>query len=233
VTARLGDLTWPEADGHAGALLVVPVGSVEQHGPHLPVDTDTVIAEAVAATAADGLAGVVLAPAIAYGASGEHRGFPGTVSIGTEALAAVLVELARSALPPFAAMVVVNGHGGNHDALAAASAVCRREDRAVTVWSPRVPGGDGHAGRTETSLMLAARPERVRLDRLQAGNTTPLAELLPALRRDGVRAHSPSGVLGDPTAATAEHGAELLAALVADLRAILLAGADQRGGGDG
>ena len=233
MSTPLADLTWPEAASLAGATLIVPIGSCEQHGPHLPVDTDTVVAEAVATAAADGLAGAVVGPSLGYGASGEHHGFPGTVSLGTDILAAVVVELARSALPPFGRIVVVNGHGGNHDALSKAADDCVREGRPVTVWSPRLAGGDGHAGLTETSLMLALRPDRVRLDRLGPGNTTPLAELLPALRRDGVRAHSPTGVLGDPTGATAEHGRVLLTALVADLRSVLLADTHDRGGTDG
>jgi creatinine amidohydrolase len=89
---------WPEVP--SGALFLVPTGSYEQHGPHLPLDTDTTIATAVARRAADVLAGgdgpVLVGPAIAYGASGEHQDFPGTVSIGTDALRQELVELGRS-----------------------------------------------------------------------------------------------------------------------------------------
>jgi creatinine amidohydrolase len=77
-----------------------------------------------------------------------------------------------------------------------------------------VPGGDAHAGRTELSLMLHVEPDRVRADRAVAGVTTPIGELLPRLRAEGVRAVSPNGVLGDPAGASAEEGAELLAALV-------------------
>mgnify|MGYP002336296532 CR=1 FL=1 len=91
----LGRATWPDVP--AGPLLVVPLGSVEQHGHHLPLSTDTTVAGAVAADAAGAFAGALLAPALAYGASGEHEGFPGTISIGTEALTALLVEFGRSA----------------------------------------------------------------------------------------------------------------------------------------
>ncbi len=99
--------TWTEvaaAGGHC--LLVVPVGSFEQHGPHLPLDTDTRIAVAIAEAVAD-LPYVVVAAPLAYGASGEHAGFAGTLSIGTEVLAEVLVELVRSARGSCSAVVWV------------------------------------------------------------------------------------------------------------------------------
>ena len=94
-----------------GATLVVPVGSVEQHGPHLPLTTDTTIATAVANTVAT-LQNTELAPAIEFGASGEHEGFAGTVSIGSAALELVLVELGRSACRWARRLCLVNGHGG-------------------------------------------------------------------------------------------------------------------------
>src|SRR5664279_4473379 len=98
--------------------LIVPLGSPEQHGPHLPLDTDTRIADAVAGRVAERLDGDwLLAPAIGYGASGEHEGFPGTISIGTAALQLLLIEFGRSASGWASRMVFVNGHGGNVEAL--------------------------------------------------------------------------------------------------------------------
>src|SRR4029079_17557043 len=88
-----------------------PVGSLEQHGPHLPLDTDARIAAAVARRAAD--PSTPIGPPVAYGASGEHEGFAGTLSIGHAALRAVLVELGRSAGAWVSRLVFVNGHGGN------------------------------------------------------------------------------------------------------------------------
>jgi mycofactocin precursor peptide peptidase len=208
----LGAAVWPELG--PSPLVVVPLGSVEQHGPHLPLATDTAVASAVAQEAADRLPGALLAPALAYGASGEHEGFPGTVSLGTEALTALLVEYGRSACRWAGRVVVVNGHGGNLDALRAAGAVLRRESRDVAWFPCAPPAGDAHAGRTETSLMLHVEPGAVRADRSVPGVTTPIGELLPQLRGRGVRAVSPNGVLGDPTGASPHEGAALLAGLV-------------------
>lgn len=211
----LAGLTSPEIPGPA--VLAVPLGSCEQHGPHLPLDTDTRVAVHLATRLAQSRPDVVVAPALAYGASGEHAGFPGTLSIGSAALAHVIVELVRSA-DGFGGVVLVNGHGGNHEALAAAVTTLTREGRRVLCWSPRTgAGGDAHAGRTETSLLLALDPGAVRLDAAAPGNTAPLVDLLPDLRAGGVRAVSPNGVLGDPAGASAEEGRALLDALAAQL----------------
>ncbi|TFV67809.1 UNVERIFIED_ORG: mycofactocin biosynthesis peptidyl-dipeptidase MftE [Bacillus sp. AZ43] len=211
----LGGAVWPALPDRP--LLVVPLGAVEQHGHHLPLTTDTAVACAVAEAAAPSLDGAVLAPALAYGASGEHEGFPGTISIGTEALIGLLVEIGRSACRWAGRVLVVNGHGGNLDALRAAVPLLRAEGRDVAWFACGVRGGDAHAGRTETSLMLHVEPDGVREDRAVAGVTTPVRELLPRLRAEGVLGVSPTGVLGDPAGASAAEGAELLDRLVAEL----------------
>ena len=208
----LAGSVWPEIPD--APLLVVPLGSVEQHGPHLPLITDTAVAGAVAEAAADRLDGAVLAPALTYGASGEHEDFPGTISIGTEALTGLLVEYGRSACRWAGRVLIVNGHGGNLDALRAAGRVLRAEGRDVAWFPCAVPDGDAHAGRTETSLMLHVEPDGVRSDDAAAGETGPIGTLLPRLRAEGVRAVSPNGVLGDPAGATPEEGADLLNGLV-------------------
>jgi creatinine amidohydrolase len=95
--------------------------------------------------------------------------------------------------------------------------VLATEGRDVLPWWPAVAGGDAHAGRTETSLLLALRPELVQVDRLAAGATEPLPALTARLRADGVRAVSPNGVLGDPLGADAAEGHELLATLADQL----------------
>jgi mycofactocin precursor peptide peptidase len=207
----LAGAVWPEIA--AAPLVVVPLGSVEQHGHHLPLGTDTAVARAVAEAVTPRLDGALLAPALAYGASGEHEGFPGTISLGTEALTGLLVEYGRSACRWAGRVLVVNGHGGNLDALRAAGTLLRREGRDVAWFPCGTPDGDAHAGRTETSLMLHVEPERVVRHRALAGTTEPIATLLPRLRAEGVRGVSPTGVLGDPAGATPEEGAALLAAI--------------------
>lgn len=208
----LAELTWPQVP-HPRPLLALPLGSAEQHGPHLPLDTDTRVAVAVACGLAARRPDVLVAPPLAYGASGEHAGFPGTLSLGRAALEQVLLELVRSADATASGVLLVNGHGGNAAAVRAAAGRLAYEGRRVLAWSPRPAGGDLHAGRAETSLLLHLAPELVRLERAVAGPRPPLAELV----RHGVRALSPSGVLGDPAGASAREGAALLAALVDDL----------------
>ena len=123
--------------------------------------------------------------AVAYGASGEHAGFPGTLLVGHEVLGRLLVELVRSARRSFAGVVLVSAHGGNEDALAAASRRCAADGDDVLVWRAVTPGGDAHAGRTETSLMLALDPGAVRSELAEPGCTEPLGThaASPARRR--------------------------------------------------
>jgi creatinine amidohydrolase len=215
---RLDRATWPEVGAPAAVgptTLLVPLGATEQHGPHLPLGTDTTIAVALAEAAGERIVGAVVAPPLAYGSSGEHQDFAGTLSIGAAATELLLVELARSAGETFDRIVFVNAHGGNAMPLAAAVARLREEGRDARAWSPRL-GGDAHAGRTETSLMLALEPAAVSGEPV-AGNTAGLAELIDDLRAEGVQAVSSNGVLGDPTEASAEEGRALLDAAVEDL----------------
>ena len=171
-------------------MLAVPLGSLEQHGPHLPLDTDTRIAGAVAGRRAWRRAGVgvAVAPALSYGASGEHADFPGTLLVGHEVLADLLVELVRSARGSFAGVVFVNAHGGQRGgARRLARERCAAEGDDVLVWRAVTPaGGDAHAGRTETSLLLAIDPGAVRLDLAEPGRTEPIADIAaPSTCRGG------------------------------------------------
>ena len=164
---------------------------------------------------ADGLAarraGVAVAPAVAYGASGEHAGVPGHAARRPRragrppgragALRPRLVRRRRARQRP---------RRQRRGAVARASARCAAEGDDVLVWRLRAAGGDAHAGRTETSLMLAIDPAAVRLELAEAGCTEPLDALLPRLRAEGVRPVSSNGVLGDPAGASADEGRALL-----------------------
>lgn len=221
--SRLGERTWNDltpATDPTGAdlrpILALPIGSCEQHGPHLPLETDTLIAVAIAERLADTRTDTLVAPALTVTASGEHAGFPGTLSIGTAATELVLIELVRSA-DWSRGVVFVNGHGGNAAAVRGAVRTLTAEGRIVLDWWPRISTADAHAGRTETSLLLAIAPHLVRLGAAMAGNTASIATLSSALMAGGVVAVSPNGVLGDPAGASVAEGVDLLDALVADL----------------
>jgi mycofactocin system creatininase family protein len=207
----LADLSWPDVRDRAaaGTMLAVPLGATEQHGPHLPVSTDTDVAvelcERLAAVRDD----VLIAPPVTYGSSGEHAGFAGTLSIGQAAIELVVLELGRSATETFEHVLFVSAHGGNTEPVTRAVARLRTEARDVALFLPRWQG-DPHAGRAETAMMLAARPATVRMHDAVPGNTRPLAELMPALRAGGVRSVSDSGILGDPLGADADEGRALL-----------------------
>ncbi len=229
---RLGEATWNEVDdatrsmsdedGTLAPIILIPVGSTEQHGPHLPLNTDTLVAEEIAGRAMHRTTGLMVGPTISISASGEHAGFAGTLSIGTEVMTQVAIELGRSA-GWAAGVVFVNGHGGNHEALSSAVELLVSEGRSVLSWWPkwrrRTDGGppDLHAGRIETSLMLAIDPGLVRFELAESGPETSLDELLPALRSNGVRSVSSNGVLGDPEGAGGTEGERFINDFVVDL----------------
>lgn len=223
VLGELSSSTSGQLRGMSSAVLI-PVGSTEQHGPHLPLDTDTRIATAVATGVAGRLAELpghddqgqqwLVAPAIGYGDSGEHQSFPGTISIGTDALAMLLVEFGRSATCWAERLLFVNGHGGNVAALDRAVRLLRSEGRDAAWSACTARGADAHAGHTETSLLLHISPADVLTEQWCSGNGAPLSDLLPTMRRGGVAAVSEVGVLGDPTTATAAEGQRIFTEMV-------------------
>lgn len=207
---RLDSTPWPDiAAVAAERLLAVPLGSTEQHGPHLPFTVDTEIAAVLCDRLATAYPSVVTAPPLPFGSSGEHAGYPGTLSIGHQALELVLLELVRSA-DDFMGVVLVCGHGGNAEPLHHATRRLRAEGRNVLAWLPDGDPSDSHAGRQETSAMLALRPQSVDAGRAERGETRPLPDIMPALRRSGLRSVTTNGVLGDPTGATPGEGHRLL-----------------------
>ena len=219
MSTSLAGRTWPEVDRPTAVF--VPLGSTEQHGPHLPLSTDAVIAERVAAALAAHPAcwpGTmkIVAPGIPYGASGEHQAFPGTVSIGHEALHLLLVELIRSLSQWAGRIVIVNAHGGNTPTVRRSVEQMRIEGHAVCAITCSPPDPiDAHAGHVETSLMLHLAPELVSQRMAVVGNCRPLEALLPTMVASGVRAVSDNGVLGDATTASADAGREMFEGMVA------------------
>ncbi len=218
VEVRLERLTWPEVERRLEAgwdTVLVPLGATEQHGPHLPLGTDSLIGAELAARAARRLGRALVAPVLPLGASAEHRDFPGTLSLGHETVAAVVTDLCAWLHDRgFRQVVVFSAHGGNRRALELAGAIVRPET-IVLLDLPHVPvgAGDAHAGLDETSMLLALAPEAVR-PATSAGYTGQLdARAWAVLTTAGVRALAPEGVLGDPSGASAELGEALLEAL--------------------
>lgn len=203
---QLAHATWITV---TGSCLAVPLGSTEQHGPHLPLNTDTVIAIALVDRLVNARASVCAAPPLPYGSSGEHQRFTGTLSIGNDALRLLLIELVRSAAMSFERVLFVNGHGGNHLVTADVVKLMSTEGHTVAVFSPH-GDYDLHAGHEETSILLHVAPDLVDTTAAEVGNTADARSLWPALSTEGVHAVSPNGVLGDPTRANADEGKRIL-----------------------
>jgi creatinine amidohydrolase len=227
------------------SVLIQPIAAVEQHGPHLPLATDLIVAQAtvdaVVAERGDELDLWVL-PALAYGKSDEHAWAPGTIWLSASTLLAVLDDLGRSlATLPATRLAFVNGHGGNTQLLAVANRELRRRYGLLTfLLHPSVPRDSGgsatltpevdtelgmgiHAGRDETSLLLYLRPDLV--DMAAATRCVPDEMAANAHVRFGGDVgfgwlssdFHPLGVIGDPTVATADRGKALFESMVANL----------------
>lgn len=238
MTARLAEMTSAEAAAavsRGATTVILPLGAVEQHGAHLPLGTDAFRAETLAEALGDALAdAAVVAPVLPIGCSDEHTGFAGLLGLDHDTLTRVVVDCARRmAAWGVRRLVLLSAHGGNLEALQQARARLRDEVSGleVVLCTARLPlaealraiaEADGvsmearglHAGEAETSEMLSIRPDLVRTDRLGPGYVGPFADILPELRRAGVRAVSPSGVLGDPRPACARRGVRYLQAQV-------------------
>lgn len=229
---RWEELSWPEFDALAPTEVgLVPVGATEQHGPHLPTGTDTIVARAVCAAVSDRCGAPVL-PAIDVGCSyGHGTVLPGTLSLTPEQLAALVRQWAEwAAVSGLRRLLFVNAHMGNAAALGTGTDHLRlfRPDLRVGVvdwWSadPTVAaectldGEDLHANRAETAVMLAVAPELVHLDRIHAADDPDRTGDL--VFRYTAPALSTNGVTGRPSEATPELGRKLLdltAAAVAD-----------------
>ncbi|WP_374619282.1 creatininase family protein [Devosia sp.] len=211
-----------------GLVAILPVGAVEQHGPHLPLLTDTVLATGVARRIAAGCDGLLL-PAIAYGDAWTAEGWAGTLSLSPDTLRATVVDLGRGLhRMGVRGLVTVNGHFGNREPIAlAARSLSELGFPVLHLDYPRLeaiaaevvespPAGPGfyHADEVETSMLLALAPESVRLDR--AMPEYPEFPELFGHEPMQLSAFSKSGIFGDPRPATAEKGEQLIAAIAAE-----------------
>jgi creatinine amidohydrolase len=215
-------------------LALLPVGATEQHGPHLALSTDISIASALADRIAARMGGAaVVCPPLAYGMSEHHLRFPGTLTLRPATFQAVVVDVVESlAAHGITHVLVVNGHGGNIDAVRIASRIVKRDSGMLVahmMWATVVSdliaeemtgrGAHNHACEIETSLALALCPEIVREERpgpatfagLDPLVAPPTARFDVPLRFDEL---SPDGALGDPSRANHELGARLSAAVV-------------------
>jgi creatinine amidohydrolase len=241
VTGRLAEMTWLEvAQALAGGVttVILPLGATEQHGPHLPLGTDTVRAAALAEALAEQLTQTLVAPVLPIGCSDEHSGFPGLLSLEGGTLARVIVDCARRmAAWGLQRLILLSAHGGNDRALVLAAEILGRELPALQV---RIPGGgsvlpkgmlavarqDGvspeavglHAGEGETSEMLYLRADLVRMELAVPGYTGDMKAILPTLLEAGLKPVTSNGVLGDPRKAQGIRGRRYLAAEVKEYR---------------
>ncbi|PRY68819.1 creatinine amidohydrolase [Glaciihabitans tibetensis] len=230
--------SWPEfAEAlRAGAIPLLPFGAHEQHGPHLPLQTDSIMAEALARRVAIEVGGALL-PVVAYGETSNNAGFPGTLSLSFETVRAIATDIG-SALAAQGArgFVIVNGDFGNQAPLKAAARALTSGhvpgvpplptlvvdypgfEEAAARFATTLPAGPGfyHADEVETSIVLAVRPEAVHMDKAEA-SYPDFPDTYPSLFTQ-LQEISPSGVFGDPRPATPETGEAILAALT--LRAV-------------
>lgn len=214
---------WPAIAGARRRLLaVLPVGALEQHGPHLPLDTDTVLATGIARRVAETVGGWLL-PAIAYGEAASAEGWPGTISLSAQTLARTMEDIARGLerIGVFG-LVTVNGHFGNRAPIAGATfglPVLHLDypglEDAAAEFATSTPAAPGfyHADEIETSMMLVFAPQAVRMDLAVA--EYPIFPADFGARPVPLRTFNSSGVFGDPRPATAATGEKIIARIVA------------------
>jgi creatinine amidohydrolase/Fe(II)-dependent formamide hydrolase-like protein len=235
----LEELTWPEAQIRFKEvdLALLPVGSTEQHGPHLPLDTDAFdalyLAREVAASCSDPKP--IVLPLIPYGVSYHHLDFSGTLSVKPETLSQLVYDIGMSvARHGVTKLVVINAHGGNIPALQFAAQMINRDAHIFTcvetgetsekdVLELIETNNDVHAGEMETSTTLATRPSVVRKERIKKYIPRFSSRYLDFSSKRSVEWFarvakiSPSGVLGDPTKASAEKGEKIWALMIEHL----------------
>ncbi|MCB1033167.1 MAG: creatininase family protein [Acidobacteria bacterium] len=234
-----GELTWPKAEQrlHTVDMALLPVGAIEQHGPHLPLDTDAFDAEYLARKVAEATADPkpLVLPLIPYGVSYHHDSFRGTLSITNDTLARLVYEIGMSAAKNgISKLLIINGHGGNGPALHYAAQMINRDARIFTCVDSGETSdtdidalaetyNDAHAGEIETSTTLAVRPQLVDMSMARSAVPRFSSHYLDfsSARSVGWYARtdslSESGVLGDPEKASAEKGTRMWQVMIDNL----------------
>lgn len=229
-SVQLEDMTWTDVetaleDGIRTA--VVPVGSIEQHGPHLPLKMDTLAGEAVCERIAEKLGDALAGPAIQPGCSAHHMEFPGTITISPETLMDTIESYCRSLDDHgFECIALVPTHGGNfgpvntvapevaRDIDATVVALADLEENMALMNEGMAEAGveyqepSIHAGAAETAVVLAVEPDLVRTDRLEPGAEGKISGA--RMINEGFDAVTENGVLGDPREGTAEAGEAII-----------------------
>jgi len=238
-----GELNWPDAQAlfQEVDIALLPVGAIEQHGPHLPLDTDAFDAYYLACRVAETCSDPrpLVLPLVPYGVSYHHEDFKGTVSIGNETLSRLIYDIGMAAAGNgIRKLVIINGHGGNDPALNFAAQMINRdahifvcvdtgETSDVDIAAIVRTANDVHAGEIETSTTLAVRPELVRMDRAEPAIPDFSSNYLSFSSTRGINwyAHtrriSTSGVMGDPSRASAATGEKIWTAMIAHLVAFV------------
>ncbi len=244
------ELTSAEIKDAAGqrAVVLVPLGSIEQHGPHLPVGTDAMIGLEISRHVCERVSGKMRAlyiPSAWLGFSPQHVGFAGTISLESETLIPFVIDVCRSLWSQgFRRILLLNAHGKNRGTLSVVTARLLYQHNVSVVlsnywdfvsdylqhWRLSKLGGINHAGEMETALMLHLYPELVDLERTQKEIATPRShyegqELMAAGCINVERRMadiSKSGTLGDPTVSTGERGVDLFEYIVNQVSQFLL-----------
>jgi creatinine amidohydrolase len=231
-----------------GSVLVIPVGSIEQHGNHMPVATDTILVDAVAHRSAERVVDeipILVSPPVWSGYSPHHMPFGGTITLEYDELLDVLEDIADSALDNgFDSLLLLNGHGGNASLVSSATSTIGTEQPQAEILAltyfqlaasfiddirDTTLGGMGHAGEFETSLMMHLRPELVDEDRMEGTNMDePYSQGIDDLVAGGPLSvyrefteYSETGAIGDPTVSSAEKGERILELLCDEMESLL------------
>lgn len=246
---RLEMLTYEDVAqlNRSHTVTVIPTGSIEQHGPHLPLDTDAFLAGEVALAAsrqARANGHVIVTPTVRYGSSEHHMAFPGTLTLQATTFRNQIREVCASVLHHgFRRVLIVNGHGGNtallanvvqqlgfeHDGRFAFLNYWDAAQEVAEQIRESATGGMGHAGEFETSLMMYLRPEQVREERIRREIVEPLyaSQQLDLFMKGPLTAHwkthelSKSGVMGAPDLANPSKGKQLFEACVEGVRVMI------------